>query len=392
MKITEGNMKKIMQKKNLKWFLIKNFLIILFCIYVSEGLLGILYRQIIFPFLTELLEMQQITISGSGSLLFSMAQIVLYYLLSLMSGGAADYLQSLITDIAGGGIQVEITSPLYQGWSSFLPAVALLFVLLLLLGFSLLPYIAGALRYYKLVTNLVNALLQEEKERQSSYERRRNLLLSDIAHDIKTPITTICGYSRALSEGVASAEKEKDYLNAIYGKAMRIDELITLLFEYVKLDSEGYTLHREQGNLSELLRETVAAHYMDFEEKRIRLTVDIPEEPVPCGMDALQIRRAVTNLLTNALRYGREGGKVLVRLKDGTITVADDGRAIDPAFAERIFDPFSREDSVRGTKGGSGLGLSITAKIAEMHGGRLSLNSSFGEGYTKAFQIQLETL
>lgn len=378
-----------MPKKSLKWFLIKNFLMILFFIYVSEELLNLLYRQVIFPLLIDMLEMQQITISGSGSLLLSMAQIVLYYLLSLLPGGPADYLQGLIANFSDGGIQIEVTSPLYQGWTSYLPAVALLFVLLLLLGLSLLPYIVGALWFYRIVTNIVNNLLQEEKERQLSYERKRNLLLSDIAHDIKTPITTICGYSRALSEGIASGEKTKDYLNAIYGKAMRIDELITLLFEYVKLDSEGYTLHREPGNLAELLRETVAAYYMDFEEKHITLTVDIPEIPVLCEMDALQIRRAVTNLLTNALRYGKENGKVLVRLKDHTITVADDGRAIDPTFAERIFEPFSREDSVRGTKNGSGLGLSITAKIVEMHGGHLSLDNSFEEGYTKAFHMAL---
>ena len=379
-----------MPKKSLKWFLIRNFLIVLFCIYISEGLLRILYRQIVFPFLNGMLEMQQITVSGSGSLFLSMLQIVIYYLLSLLPGSTADYLQSFIAGLSGGGVQIQVTSPFYQGWQSFLPAAFLLFSLLLLMGLSLSPYIAGALWYYRAVTNMVNSLLQEEKERQLSYERRRNLLLSDIAHDIKTPITTICGYSRALSEGVAAGEKKRDYLNAIYKKAMRIDELITLLFEYVKLDSEGYTLNRKQGNLAELLRETVAAFYIDFEERHIALTIDIPEDPVPCEMDSLQIKRAITNLLTNALRYGREGGKVLIRLKDDTITVADDGRAIDPAFAERIFEPFSREDSVRGTKDGSGLGLSITAKIAQMHGGSLSLNNNFGGGYTKAFLIRLK--
>lgn len=133
----------------------------------------------------------------------------------------------------------------------------------------------------------------------------------------------------------------------------------------------------------------MAAFYTDFEEKQIALTIDIPEEPVPCEMDSLQMRRAVTNLLTNALRYGKENGKVLVRLKSYSITVADDGKPIDPDFAERIFEPFSREDSARTTKEGNGLGLSITAKIIQMHGGSLALNSTFGEGYTKAFQIKM---
>ena len=378
-----------MQKKNLKWYLIKNFAFILSGIYVAEGLLGVLYRQVIFPFLTDVLEMQQITVSGSGNLFLSMIYTVLLYLISLLPGGAADYLLGLLTNLAGAGVQIQISSPFYPGWQGSLLTVMFLLLLLFLLGLSVLPYVGGALWYYRIVTNKVNELLLEEKERQLSYERGKSLLLSDIAHDIKTPITTICGYSRALAEGVVSGEKSRDYLNAIYGKAMRIDELITLLFEYVKLDSDGFTLHRERGNLAELLRETIAAFYTDFEEKHIALTVDIPETFVPCEMDSLQIGRAVTNLLTNALRYGKKDGKVLVRLKNDTITIADDGRPIDPSFAGRIFEPFSREDSVRGTKDGSGLGLSIAAKIVEMHGGKISLNADFGEGYTKAFQIRI---
>ncbi|MDE6950165.1 MAG: HAMP domain-containing histidine kinase [Lachnospiraceae bacterium] len=378
-----------MQKRNLKWFFIKNFLSILFFIYIAQGLLSFLYRQLIFPFLIGLLEMQQITISGSGSLLLLIIQLTLFYLASLLPGGAADYLLGLITNWTSDGLHIRISSPLYQGFQGTLLNLAFFFFLLFLLGLSLVPYLAGAFVYHKIVTCKINELLEEEKERQLDFERKRSLLLSDIAHDIKTPVTTICGYSRALSEDIVSEEKERDYLNAIYEKALRIDELITLLFEYVKLDSEGYSLRKKSEDLAELLRETVAAFYTEFEEKQIDLSIDIPDQPVPYEMDSLQMRRAVTNLLTNALRYGKEQGKVLVRLKDYSIIVADDGRAIDPDFEKRIFEPFSKENSARSTKEGSGLGLSITAKIVQMHGGTLSLNNAFGEGYTKAFLIKL---
>ena len=235
-----------MQKKSLKLFLIQNFLIILLCIYISEELLSLLYRLVILPGLMDLFKMQQITISGNGNILIFMIQLLFCYLVSFLPKGASDYLQGFLTDLFGIGIQFKVTSPLYQGqWASLL-TVSFLLLLLFLLGLSLLPYIAGTLWYYKTVTGKVNELLEEEKERQLNYERKRNLLLSDIAHDIKTPITTICGYSKALSEGVAQEEKRMDYLNAIYGKALRIDELITLLFEYVKLDSEGFCLHKER--------------------------------------------------------------------------------------------------------------------------------------------------
>ena len=214
-------------------------------------------------------------------------------------------------------------------------------------------------------------------------------MLSDIAHDIKTPITTICGYSKALSEGIVAKENRQSYLDAIYAKAMRMDELITLLFEYVKLESEGFTMRKEPGDLAELTREMAALLYADFEGREMELVLEIPEERMPFEMDRLQLGRAITNLLTNAIRYGKENGRVLVRLQDYELTVADDGEPIDPVFAAHIFEPFTRGDRARSSKGGSGLGLGISKKIVEMHGGRLILNRSFGEGYTKAFQIRL---
>lgn len=262
-------------------------------------------------------------------------------------------------------------------------------VFLFLLGIRMLPYVAGAVWYCWIVTGQVNHLLEEEKEHQLDYERKRNLLLSDIAHDIKTPITTICGYSKALAEGVVQEEKRQTYLDTIYSKSMRMDELVTLLFEYVKLGSEGYVLDRQPCNLAELLRECVALVYAEFEEGRMDVVLEIPEENVPYEIDRLQMGRAISNLLTNAARYGKAGGRVLVRLQDEVITVADDGEPIDPAFAEHIFEPFARGDKARSTKGGTGLGLGIAAQIVKMHGGRLELDSHCEEGYTKAFRIHL---
>lgn len=262
-------------------------------------------------------------------------------------------------------------------------------VFLFMLGVRLLPYAVGAVWYYRIVTVRVNQLLEEEKEHQLDYERKRNLLLSDIAHDIKTPITTICGYSKALSEGVVQEEKRQAYLDTIYNKSMRMDELVTLLFEYVKLGSEGYVLDRQPCNLAELLRECVALVYADFEEKGMEVVLEIPEENVSYEIDRLQMGRAIGNLLSNAVRYGRTGGRVLVRLQDEVITVADDGEQIDPVFAEHIFEPFARGDKARTTKGGTGLGLGIAFQIVKMHGGRLELDCHCGEDYTKAFKIRL---
>lgn len=378
-----------MQKKKLKWYLINRFLVIMLAIYVSGEMINMLYRSVIFPFLVSFLNDQQIQVTGKSNVFFFMIQMLLYFVSSLLPHGAAEWVQYRLSLGMGEALQINIDSPLYSGRWSILLRIMFIAVFLFLLGIRMLPYVAGAVWYCWIVTGQVNHLLEEEKEHQLDYERKRNLLLSDIAHDIKTPITTICGYSKALAEGVVQEEKRQTYLDTIYSKSMRMDELVTLLFEYVKLGSEGYVLDRQPCNLAELLRECVALVYAEFEEGRMDVVLEIPEENVPYEIDRLQMGRAISNLLTNAARYGKAGGRVLVRLQDEVITVADDGEPIDPAFAEHIFEPFARGDKARSTKGGTGLGLGIAAQIVKMHGGRLELDSHCEEGYTKAFRIHL---
>ncbi len=298
-------------------------------------------------------------------------------------------MQAQIEQTMGSTISIRVTSPLYSGWWGVALRVIIIGGIIGLLLIRILPYLVGAFCYSRIVSGQFKELLAQEEAQKLARDQRRNLMLSDIAHDIKTPITTICGYSKALSEGVVDEKDRQSYLDVIYAKAMRMDELVTLLFEYVKLESEGFTLHRELGDLAELTREMAALLYADFEGREMELVLEIPEERVPFEMDRLQLGRAVTNLLTNALRYGKEGGRVLVRLQDYELTVADEGEPIDPEFAAHIFEPFARGDKARSSKGGSGLGLGISRKIVEMHGGKLLLIQSFGEGYTKAFQIRL---
>ena len=377
-------------KKNLKWFLIQRFLIILFCIYLSEELLNAFYRLVLLPGLIHFLESQQIEIVGNGNIVVYLLYLLFCFLAGFLPSGVGEWVQRRLSIGMEGSLEIRVSSHLYRGVWGVALRLGLICIFLFLLILSLIPYVLGAFCYYRIVSGKIKELLEEEKEQQLAFDRRRNLLLSDIAHDIKTPITAICGYSRALAEGVAAEEKRQEYLDVIYAKSMRIDALISLLFEYVKLGSEGYEMHRERGDLAELLREMTALLYTEFEERQMSLVLEIPEEEVFLEMDGVQMGRAITNLLTNAVRYGKEGGRVLVRLFGYEITVADEGEPVEPAFAEHIFDPFTRADAARSSQGGSGLGLGISHKIVEMHGGPLILNQTFGEGYTKAFQIRFE--
>lgn len=377
-------------KKSVKWFLVQRFLIILFCVYWSVEAINLLYRLVISPAVLVFLESQQIEIKGNSNMVAWLLQMLFYFLAGLLPSGLREWAQGEIEQAMGSAMSIQVTSPLYSGVWGVLLRILIIGGIIGLLLIRLLPYLVGAFCYSRIVAKQFDLLLAQEEAQKLARDQRRNLMLSDIAHDIKTPITTICGYSKALSEGIVEEKDRQSYLDVIYAKAMRMDELVTLLFEYVKLESEGFTLHQEPGDLAELTRETAAFLYADFEDRGMELVLEIPEERVPFAMDRLQFGRAVTNLLTNALRYGKEGGRVLIRLKEYELTVADEGAPIDPAFAAHIFEPFARGDKARSSKGGSGLGLGIAKKIVEMHGGKLLLNQNFGEGYTKAFQIRLE--
>lgn len=375
-------------KRNVKWFLVQRFLIILLAVYWSVQLIDFLYRVTIASAVITFLESQQIEITGSSNMAGWMLQALFYFLAEFLPAGVREWTRSQIEQSMGSVIVIRVTSPLYSGWRGIALGILIIGGIIGLLLIRLLPYLVGAFCYSRIVSRQFDELLAQEEEQKQARDQRRNLMLSDIAHDIKTPITTICGYSKALSDGVVEEGDQQSYLDTIYAKAMRMDELVSLLFEYVKLESEGFTLHREPGDLAELTREMAALLYADFEERGMELALEIPEEKVLFEMDRLQLGRAITNLLTNAVRYGKAGGKVLVRLQEYELTVADEGEPIEPDFVAHIFEPFTRGDKARSSKGGSGLGLGISKKIVEMHGGRLRLNQSFGEGYTKAFQIR----
>ena len=383
------NMSRAEDKKSLKWFLINRFLVIMVCIFVGEELLGLLYNNALLPVMSRMLSNLHVAITAEGSLVLLLIHMLLYLFASFLPRGLEDYVQHSVMKKMEGSLMVAVDSPLFAGRWGILLRIMIITLILLLIFVTLLPYLVGAFCYYRIVTRKVNELIEAEKEQQLAYDRRRNLLLSDIAHDIKTPITTLCSYSKALSENMVQGEKQQEYLDAIYAKSLRMSELITLLFEYVKLDSSGFELHRQKGDLGDILREGVAALYADFEDRGIVLELEIPETKVEFNVDRVQMARAIGNLLSNAVRYGREGGRALVKLENNTITVADDGMEIDEAFAKHIFEPFSRADKARSTKGGSGLGLSIAFRIVEMHGGELKLDRAYGSGYTKAFQIVL---
>ncbi|MBQ6807408.1 MAG: HAMP domain-containing histidine kinase [Lachnospiraceae bacterium] len=392
-----GKKKTATGTQSLRWFMIQWFLVIMLFVFISEELIGMFYRGWMASFLADVMYVNEVSVTTKeGSILLIVLQQIFMSVIEILPEQVAMWVRHTIGSSVESGVQVSINSSVLDNISNksmnqtYQFAVVIIYLGLLVV--TLLPYAIAAFWYYKIISKKVKELMEEEKRRKEEYDRQRNLLLSDIAHDIKTPITTVCGYARALSDHVVRDEqKREEYLQAIYAKSLRMSDLITLLFEYVKLDSSGFELHKERSDIGELLRENVALLYSDFEEKGIELAVDIPEKKFPFEMDKIQMGRAIGNIMTNMVKYNDKGNKVSVSLSDSyRIRIADNGVPIEDELAEHIFEPFARGDEARSTKGGTGLGLSIASKIVEMHGGVLKLERNCKDGYVKAFHIVLK--
>lgn len=382
------------EQKELQWILIRRFIEILFLVGVTEYLLMSVLNNQALPVVYDYFFPHQ-----ERNLTYGNAQMLLELLvtLGLLMMHAIGSLFPLTTRQLFGRIfkQTGVSTAILtmSRGRAFLLFLAVLAGTLLLL----LPYLIGAFCFARITAAQFDKMEQERVREQKEYDRKRNLMLSDVAHDLRTPMTTVSGYAKALTDGmVEDKEKQREYLMAIQKKSVRMNELIELLFEYVKLDSAGFTLNRKKVDLYELLRENAAMLYSDLEEAGMEFEIDIPETALYVQADAIQLSRVITNLLNNARKHNPSGCRIALQAwqnpREICVTVADNGPLIPEKLAEQLFEPFSRGDVSRGSEGGSGLGLSIAKKIVEMHGWKLTLEQYRGQtegGYTKKFKIEM---
>lgn len=387
-------------KNHLRGFLIKNFIIILILVGFAERIVMELLNQFIIPMVQKYYFANNTwnrSLPTWQIILVIISILVELFLLGLKSvfpAIAASGIQYIIQEIEGG--MISLVPGLHGNKSvtqmDVYQALLLVLIIFAMIVMLLLPYAVAAMYFAVIVSKEVRKITEREKKIHEQYDRNRNLMLSDIAHDLRTPMTTVAGYAKAIQDGmVTDPQKMDEYLSVIQAKSMRMNELINLLFEYVKLDSEGFHLDKKQLNLIELLRENAAMLYSDMEENGMELVIDLPEKEWKVEADRLQLSRVVTNLLTNAMRHNDAGTTILVRADceddKARIVIADNGKEIPPSVAGHLFEPFAMGDESRNSKGGSGLGLSIAAKIVAMHGWKLSLGNY--PGYTKAFFIDI---
>lgn len=236
---------------------------------------------------------------------------------------------------------------------------------------------------------LTSKKVEEENKR---YNQERSMLFANIAHDLKTPMTIIMGFSKALHDDVANEAEKKELTNSIYEKSKKVNELLDLMFQYTKLNGLDFEMNREETDVGRTIKEITALYYNEFEQRNMEINIEIPEKPIKRNLDRVEFSRAISNLIVNAYRHNKIGSKVVIRLEEEDcikVIVADNGESIRDDMQEEIFNPFVCEDESRNSKSGSGLGLAITKKIIEKHGGKIYIDSDI-DGYTKGFVIELK--
>lgn len=230
--------------------------------------------------------------------------------------------------------------------------------------------------------------LKESTEEKIQYDKENKELISNISHDLKTPITAIKGYVEGIMDGVAaSPEKLDKYIRTIYNKANDMDRLIDELTFYSKIDTNKIPYTFTKINVASYFRDCVDEVGLDMESQNIELGYfNYVDEDVMVIADAEQMRRVINNIISNSVKYlDKKRGIINIRIKDVgdflQIEIEDNGKGIAPKDLSNIFDRFYRTDSSRNSsKGGSGIGLSIVRKVIEDHGGRIWATSKEGIG------------
>ncbi len=238
--------------------------------------------------------------------------------------------------------------------------------------------------------------LRENEERNAEQEKKNKELISNITHDLKTPITSIKGYVEGILDGVAATpEKQEKYLKTIYNKAVDMDKLINELTLYSSVDNDRIKYNFLKLNVSDYFRDCVEEVGLDMETRGISFDYknNITSDTLIIA-DPEQLRKVINNIVGNSVKYMDKPIKMIsMRLLDGgedvIIEIEDNGKGIASSDISRIFERFYRADAARTTaQGGSGIGLAIVKKIIEDHGGHIWATSKEGEGTCMHFVIR----
>ena len=238
--------------------------------------------------------------------------------------------------------------------------------------------------------------LKESTEEKNRIEKENKELISNISHDLKTPITAVKGYIEGIMDGVADTPEKMDrYVRTIYNKTNEMDHLINELTFYSKIDTNRIPYTFSKLNVEDYFADCAEEVGLELETQGIELVyANYVEKDVMVIADGEQIRRVIHNIISNAIKYmDKPKGIIQIRIKDVgdfiQIEIEDNGKRSGPKGLPYIFDRFYRTDVSRNSsKGGSGIGLSIVKKILEDHGGKVWATSRLGIGTIMYFVLR----
>ena len=238
--------------------------------------------------------------------------------------------------------------------------------------------------------------LKESAEERVVLDKENKELISNISHDLKTPMTAIKGYVEGIMDGIADTpEKMERYIRTIYNKTNEMDHLINELTFYSKIDTNRIPYTFSKLNVEDYFNDCAEELSVEMETRNIELVyANYVDNKVQIIADGEQIRRVIHNIISNSIKYmDKKKGIIQIRVKDVgdfiQIEIEDNGKGIAAKDLTNIFDRFYRTDVSRNSsKGGSGIGLSIVKKIMEDHGGKVWATSREGIGTIMYFVLR----
>ncbi|MCI8865406.1 MAG: HAMP domain-containing histidine kinase [Lachnospiraceae bacterium] len=231
----------------------------------------------------------------------------------------------------------------------------------------------------------INDIILSYEDRLSAYRRTEETnrqLMTNLSHDVRTPLTTLIGYLDAAHKGVVRGKERDDYIETARRKAYDLKEYIDVLFDWFKLGSNEFSMSLSTVDLTELTRNILACWIPIFEDTHIDFIVDIPEQPFRVQIDPDGYMRILNNLIQNVISHSH-GDKIEIALSEqgGNIKIrlSDNGVGMDKEDLKHIFERLYKCDKGRSEKG-SGLGLSIVHQLVDKLNGTITVESVLGEG------------
>lgn len=238
--------------------------------------------------------------------------------------------------------------------------------------------------------NVMSKKLEESEKENQAMRDAQQKMISGIAHDLKTPVTVIQGYAKAINDGLV--DDQEKYLKTIEEKSQRLTELIDEFHQYAMMNRPDLKLNIETVDICEYTREYLAGRYPEMDIEGRNLSLDIPDDSISVRIDKAHFNRVYNNIVNNYLKYCGEKSTFYCSIyrRDGNAVVilGDDGPGIPAEVRKTIFDPFVKGDSSRAS-GGSGLGLSIARDVVRGCGGNIILTDYPADPMKTEFVITL---